>query len=76
MCLGASLADIILPLNLGLILYHLEITPACDLNAVKTIFNPAPVLSDNFKSVCNCVAVFIPTACYRDLNKTCHPCSG
>ena len=49
MCLGASLADIILPLNLGLILYHLEITPACDLNTVKTVFNPAPVLSDTFK---------------------------
>lgn len=48
MCLGASLAEIILPLNLGLVLYHLDITPACDLNKVVTTFNPAPVLSENF----------------------------
>lgn len=49
MCLGASLAEIILPLNLGLILFHLKISPACNLNSVKTVFNPAPVLSDTFR---------------------------
>ena len=48
-CLGASLSELIMPLHMGLMLYHLEFRPACDLNKVKVIFNPAPVLSDNFK---------------------------
>jgi len=48
-CIGASLADIMMPLNMGLILHQLTITAACDLNKVKVTFNPAPVLSNNFK---------------------------
>lgn len=48
-CLGASLAEIMLPLNLGLLLNRLSIIPACDLERVKLTFNPAPVLSDRFR---------------------------
>ncbi|MEZ5510662.1 MAG: cytochrome P450 [Gammaproteobacteria bacterium] len=48
-CLGAGLAEILLPLDVGLMLYYLEITPACHLDKVKTVFNPAPVLSDHFR---------------------------
>ena len=48
MCLGAGLAELMLPLNMGLILYHWDIKAACDLKKVKLTFNPAPVLSNNF----------------------------
>ncbi len=48
-CLGASLAEIMLPLNLGLLLNRLSIEPACPLGAVKLTFNPAPVLSNRFR---------------------------
>ncbi|MFK7976231.1 MAG: cytochrome P450 [Halioglobus sp.] len=48
-CLGVGLADIMLPLNMGLMLYNWKIEPGCDLDKVKTIFNPAPILSKNFK---------------------------
>lgn len=49
MCLGAGLAELMLPLNMGLILYHWNLKPACDMKKVKLTFNPAPVLSNNFK---------------------------
>ena len=48
-CIGASLAEIMMPLNMGLILHQLTITAACDLNKVNVVFNPAPVLSNNFR---------------------------
>lgn len=48
-CLGASLAEIMMPLNLGLLLNRLHIHTACDLGKVKLRFNPAPVLSNNFR---------------------------
>jgi cytochrome P450 len=48
-CLGVGLADIMLPLNMGLIMYNWELESGCNLDKVKTVFNPAPVLSDNFK---------------------------
>lgn len=48
-CIGASLAEILLPLNLGLMLYHWRIAPACDVNQVKLRFNPAPVLDKSFR---------------------------
>lgn len=48
-CLGASMAEIMLPLDMGLLLYHLEVRAACDLKSIKIQFNPAPVLSNNFK---------------------------
>ncbi|MCG8672440.1 MAG: cytochrome P450 [Pseudomonadales bacterium] len=48
-CLGASLSEIMMPLNLGLLLNKLVIKPASELSKVKLRFNPAPVLSDNFK---------------------------
>lgn len=50
-CLGASLAEIILPLNMGLIFSRFDIKTDCDLNRVKVIFNPAPALSNNFRVV-------------------------
>lgn len=49
MCLGAGLAELMMPLNMGIILYNWDIKAACDLKKVKLTFNPAPVLSDNFK---------------------------
>lgn len=48
-CLGASLSELILPLHMGLLLYWVELEPACDLDKVKMTFGPAPVLSKNFK---------------------------
>jgi cytochrome P450 len=48
-CLGVGLADIMLPLNMGLVMYHWKIEQGCDLDKVKTVFNPAPILSNNFK---------------------------
>jgi len=48
-CLGASLSELILPLHMGLLLYLTEVEPACDLDKVRMTFNPAPVLSKNFK---------------------------
>jgi hypothetical protein len=30
-------------------LYNWRIEPGCDLDRVKTVFNPAPILSNNFK---------------------------
>ncbi|MCG8314593.1 MAG: cytochrome P450 [Pseudomonadales bacterium] len=48
-CLGASLSELIMPLHMGLMLYHLDFRAGCDLNKVKVVFNPAPVLSSNFK---------------------------
>lgn len=48
-CLGASLAELIMPLNIALMLYSWNIKSACDLSKVTLCFNPAPVLSENFK---------------------------
>lgn len=48
-CLGASLAEIMLPLNVGLLLSTCNIRAASNLGRVKLTFNPAPVLSDNFR---------------------------
>ena len=48
-CLGASLAEIMLPLNLGLLLSRLDIKQACNLDKITLKFNPAPVLSENFR---------------------------
>ena len=48
-CLGASMAELIMPLHMGLMLYHLDFKPACNLDKVKVVFSPAPVLSDNFR---------------------------
>jgi cytochrome P450 len=48
-CLGAGMSELMGPLNMGLILYNWDLKPACDLKKVKMTFNPAPVLSDNFK---------------------------
>lgn len=48
-CIGASLTELIMPLHLGLMLYILNFEAACNLKKVKVVFNPAPVLSDNFR---------------------------
>ncbi|OUS24274.1 hypothetical protein A9Q99_25425 [Gammaproteobacteria bacterium 45_16_T64] len=48
-CIGASLAEIMMPLNMGIILHRRTITPSCNLDKVKVVFNPAPVLPDIFK---------------------------
>lgn len=48
-CLGASLAEIMMPLNMGLLLHRVDIKPACDLKKVQVTCNPAPVLTNNFK---------------------------
>lgn len=49
MCLGAGMAEIMMPLNIGLMLYNWQISSACNLSKVKLTFNPAPVLSNNFR---------------------------
>ncbi|MEE2733449.1 MAG: cytochrome P450 [Pseudomonadota bacterium] len=48
-CLGASLAELLLPLHMGVLLYQWQVEPAVNLRKVKTVFAPAPVLSSNFK---------------------------
>lgn len=48
-CLGVGLTEILLPMNLGLILRHYLVKPACDMKKVRIVWNPAPVLSDNFQ---------------------------
>lgn len=48
-CIGASLSELLMPLHMGLMLYLLDIKPACDLDKVKETYGPAPVLSKNFK---------------------------
>ncbi len=48
-CLGAGMTELMMPLNMGLILYNWDLSPACDMKKVKMTFNPAPVLSNNFK---------------------------
>ncbi|MBA54899.1 MAG: hypothetical protein CMK89_10645 [Pseudomonadales bacterium] len=48
-CLGASLTELILPLHMGVLLHRVLVKPACDLNKVRMVFRPAPVLSENFK---------------------------
>lgn len=48
-CLGASLSELILPLHMGLLLYLVKVEPACNLDKVRMTFNPAPVLTSNFR---------------------------
>ena len=48
-CIGASVSELLMPLHMGLMLYHLKFKPACNLKKVKVVYNPAPVLSKNFK---------------------------
>jgi cytochrome P450 len=48
-CIGAGLATILLPLNFGLMLHHLDLSPACNLRKVKLDFyNPTAALSRHF----------------------------
>ena len=49
-----------MPLHLGLMLYVLKFEAGCDLRKVKLTYNPAPVLSNNFK---------VKVALRRHLNK-------
>jgi cytochrome P450 len=48
-CIGAGLAGILLALNMGLLLHHADVAPACNLKRVKMAFHdPTAALSRSF----------------------------
>lgn len=48
-CIGAGLARVLMPLNVGTLLFHTDVAPACDLGRIKMDFrDPTASLSPSF----------------------------
>lgn len=48
-CIGAGLASVLLPLNLGVLLYYSDVQPACNLKRIgMDFYNPTAALSRSF----------------------------